>query len=61
MDQSFLEEKLSEDILKQAAKIFASRGGRGGTGAAKRRSKAHYRRMVEVRLANAKKKKAESS
>lgn len=51
----------AESILNHAAKVFASRGGKAGTGAAKRRSKAHYRRMVEARIAANKKKKAEKS
>ncbi len=36
---------------KEAAEIGAT-GGRAGIGDAKRRSKAHYKRMVEIRRAN---------
>lgn len=33
----------------QAARLLASAGGKAGTGAAKRRSKAHYKRLADIK------------
>ena len=51
--------KESPALRSEVASLFASIGGRNGKGAKKRRSKAHYKRMVAIRLANAEKKKKE--
>ena len=37
-----------EMTVKEAAKAFGAIGGSSGTGAAKRRSKAHYKRISEL-------------
>lgn len=49
---------MPRDPVSEAASLFGAMGGKAGTGKAKKRSRAHYRRMVKIRLAKAKRKDA---
>jgi len=41
--------------VQQAARLLGSKGGSSGKGASKRRSKAHYKRLADMKKAKAKK------
>lgn len=42
---------MSQSLISKAASLMGRKGGKAGTGKAKRRSAAHYKRLAELRRA----------